>query len=253
MNIETVRNQLKTLKLHTASAEFQEVLAQHKKAVSLSWISDLLEREIDSRREKALMTRIKKANFPEITTLETFDWSFNPQIDENRIRQIAVMDFISNNQICLSLGQPGTGKTQLALALGVLAANRGYRVYCNSIKRLAEDILRAKAKNNLDTLFKKILAARLWIFDDWAVTTMSREVAEELFDLLDRRKHSSAMILTSNRDIDEWPQVFPDPVIANATIDRIFDRADICIFKGISYRLKGKIEIKNVNLKMKQK
>lgn len=253
MNIETVRNQLKTLKLHTASAEFQEVLAQHKKAVSLSWISDLLEREIDSRREKALMTRIKKANFPEITTLETFDWSFNPQIDENRIRQLAVMDFISNNQICLFLGQPGTGKTQLALALGVLAANRGYRVYCNSIKRLAEDILRAKAKNNLDTLFKKILAARLWIFDDWAVTTMSREVAEELFDLLDRRKHSSAMILTSNRDIDEWPQVFPDPVIANATIDRIFDRADICIFKGISYRLKGKIEIKNVNLKMKQK
>lgn len=253
MNIETVRNQLKTLKLHTAAAELQEVLAQHKKAVSLSWISDLLEREIDSRREKALMTRIKKANFPEITTMETFDWSFNPQIDENRIRQIAALDFISNNQICLFLGQPGTGKTHLALAIGVLAANRGYRVYCNSIKRLAEDILRAKAKNNLDTLFKKILSARLWIFDDWAVTTMSREVAEELFDLLDRRKHSSAMILTSNRDIDEWPQVFPDLVIANATIDRIFDRADICIFKGISYRLKGKIELKNVNLKMKQK
>ena len=82
---------------------------------------------------------------------------------------------------------------------------------------------------------------------------MSREVAEEIFDLLDRRKHSSAMILTSNRDIDEWPQVFPDPVIANATIDRIFDRADISIFKGMSYRLKGKIEIKNANLKMRLK
>lgn len=253
MNIETVRNQLKTLKLHTAAAELQEVLAQHKKAVSLSWLSDLMEREIDSRREKALMTRIKKANFPEITTLETFDWSFNPQIDENKIRQIAALDFIANNQICLFLGQPGTGKTHLALAIGVLAANRGYRVYCNSIKRLAEDVLRSKAKNNLDTLFKKILSARLWIFDDWAVTTMSREVAEELFDLLDRRKHSSAMILTSNRDIDEWPQIFPDPVLANATIDRIFDRADISIFKGKSYRLKGKIEVKNVNLKMRQK
>jgi len=253
MNTETVRNQLKTLKLHTAAAELQEVLAQHKKAVSLSWISDLLEREIDSRKEKALMTRIKKANFPEITTMETFDWSFNPQIDENRIRQIAALEFISNNQICLFLGQPGTGKTHLALAIGVLAANRGYRVYCNSIKRLAEDIVRAKAKNNLDTLFKKILSARLWVLDDWAVTNMSREVAEELFDLMDRRKHSSSMILTSNRDIDEWPQVFPDPIIANATIDRIFDRANICIFNGMSYRLKGKIEIKNVNLKMKQK
>jgi DNA replication protein DnaC len=253
MNTETVRSQLKTLKLHTAAAELQEVLVQHKNAVSLSWISDLLEREIDSRREKALLTRIKKANFPEITTLETFDWSFNPQIDEDRIRQIASLEFIANNQICLFLGQPGTGKTHLALAIGVLAANRGYRVYCNSIKRLAEDTLRAKAKNNLDTLFKKILSARLWIFDDWAVTTMSREVAEELFDLLDRRKHSSAMILTSNRDIDEWPQVFPDPVLANATIDRIFDRADVSIFKGTSYRLKGKIEVKNVDIKMKIK
>ena len=109
MNAEAVRNQFKALKLHTAATELQEVLDQHKKAVSLSWISDLLEREIDSRREKALMTRIKKANFPEITSLETFDWSFNPQIDENRIRQIATLDFIANNQICLFLGQPGTG------------------------------------------------------------------------------------------------------------------------------------------------
>ncbi len=85
----------------------------------------------------------------------TFDWSFNPQIDDNRIRQIAALDFLSNNQICLFLGQPGTGKTHLALAIGVLAANRGYRVYCNSIKRLAEEILRAKAKNNLDALLPK--------------------------------------------------------------------------------------------------
>ncbi len=82
---------------------------------------------------------------------------------------------------------------------------------------------------------------------------MSREIAEEVFDLLDRRKYSSAMILTSNRDIDEWPQVFQDPVLANATIDRIFDRADISIFKGKSYRLKGKIIMKNIDLNSKKK
>ena len=82
---------------------------------------------------------------------------------------------------------------------------------------------------------------------------MSREIAEEVFDLLDRRKHSCAMILTSNRDIDEWPQVFPDPVLANATIDRIFDRADISLFKGKSYRLKGKINMKNMSLNLTKK
>lgn len=253
MNVETVRNQLSALKLHTAASEMEEVLTEHKKAVSLSWISDLLEREIDARREKTLMARIKRANFPEITTLEGFDWSFNPDINENQIRELATLNFIQQNQISLFLGQPGTGKTHLALAIGVLAANKGYRVYSNSLKRLAQDLLQAKLKNNLDTLFKKILSAKLWIFDDWGVTTMSREVAEEVFDLLDRRKYSSAMILTSNRDIDEWPQVFPDPVLANATIDRIFDRTDISLFKGKSYRLKGKIEVKNLDLKMKGK
>ncbi len=253
MNVETVRNQFRTLKLHTAASEMEEVLSEHKKAVSLTWISDLLEREIDARREKALMRRIKRANFPEITTLEGFDWSFNPDINEGQIRELATLNFIQNNQICLFLGQPGTGKTHLALAIGVLAANQGYRVYSNSLKRLAMDILQAKLKNNLDTLFKKILSARLWIFDDWGVTTMSREVAEEIFDLLDRRKYSSAMILTSNRDVDEWPQVFPDPVLANATIDRIFDRAEISLFKGKSYRLKGKIEVKNLDLNIKGK
>ena len=73
---------------------------------------------------------------------------------------------------------------------------------------------------------------------------MSRDIAEELFDLFDRRKYSSAMLLTSNRDIDEWPGLFPDPVLANATIDRIFDRSELLVFKGKSYRLKGKIRIK---------
>jgi DNA replication protein DnaC len=72
---------------------------------------------------------------------------------------------------------------------------------------------------------------------------MSREIAEEVFDLFDRRKYSSALVLTSNRDVEEWGEVFPDPVLANATIDRIFDRAIIVTFQGQSYRLKGKISL----------
>ena len=73
---------------------------------------------------------------------------------------------------------------------------------------------------------------------------MNREASEEVFDLLDRRKHSSAMILTSNRDVEEWGQVFPDPVLANAAIDRMFDRAEVLKFEGKSYRMKSRIEIK---------
>ena len=99
----------------------------------------------------------------------------------------------------------------------------------------------AKSKNGLDDLFRKMLSSNLWILDDWGVVSMGREIAEEVFDLLDRRRYSSAMILTSNRDVKEWGEMFPDPVIANATIDRIFDRAEIVMFRGKSYRLKGRI------------
>ena len=155
MNIETVRNQLKSLKLYTASSELEQILSQQKKSVSLSWLSELLEHEIDSRKEKAQRARIKRANFPEITSLESFDWSFNPEINEAKIRELAGLNFIANNQIALFLGQTGTGKSHLALAIGVLAANKGYKVYCTSFKGLARISFRPGLKITLIVYLKR--------------------------------------------------------------------------------------------------
>lgn len=253
MNPEIIKSQLTELRLTTAARELETVIANQKKAVSLTWISELLERETDARREKSLNARIKKACFPEITTLETFDFSFNPDIDEEKIRDLATLKFINQNQIALFLGAPGVGKTHLALAIGALAVQDGYRVYCTSAKRLGQEIHLAHLRNTLDQLFKKLLSARLWIIDDWGVVSMKRDIAEEIFDLMDRRKQSSAMILTSNRDVSEWAQVFPDPVIANATVDRIFDRAKVVLFKGQSYRLKGRIQTPDLNQRQLKK
>lgn len=247
MEVETIRSQLKTLRLATAARELEEVLTKQKKAVNLGWMADLLERELDARRESALKTRIKAAKFPEVTSLETFDFAFNPDIDEEAIRRLATLSFIAKNRIALFLGNPGTGKTHLAIAIGITAARNGYRVYCSSAKRLHAQIIEARLRNSMDELFKKILSAKLWIIDDWGVVSHTREVSEEIFDLMDRRKHSSAMILTSNRDVEEWPQCFPDPVVSNITIDRIFDRPEKVIFKGESYRLKGKIQLAEID------
>jgi DNA replication protein DnaC len=246
MNVETMKTQLSALRLATAAQELEGVIEKQKKAVSLSWVSELLERELDARKAKGLKKRLLAAKFPEITSLESFDFSFNPDIDEEKVRDLATLKFMEQNQIALFLGAPGVGKTHLALAIGVLAVKEGKRVYCTSAKRLSQDILLAKHHNNLDVLFKKILQSHLWIIDDWGVISMTREVAEEVFDLLDRRKQTSAMILTSNRDVSEWAEVFPDPVIANATVDRIFDRAKTVLFKGHSYRLKGRIQARDL-------
>ena len=246
MSPETIKALLTDLRMNTASREVEAVLAKQKKSVQLGWVSDLLERELDSRREKGLQHRLKSARFPEIRTLDGFEFSFNPDIDEEKIRELATLKFMDQHQIALSIGAPGVGKTHLALAIGVLAVRDGRRVYCTSAKHLAQEIMHGRNRGTLDQLFKRLLQADLWIIDDWGVVSMTREVAEEVFDLMDRRKHSSAMILTSNRDVSEWGEVFQDPVIANATVDRIFDRARMVLLKGQSYRLKGSIQTKDI-------
>lgn len=252
MNVDAIKTQLKNLRLATAAKELDEVLSTHKKAVSLTWLSDLLDRELTARKENSLKVRIKQAGFPEITTLENFDWNFNPDIDQKKIRQLSELSFVEENRIALFLGKPGTGKSHCALAIGVIAATKGHRVFWTSCKKLAAQITMATRKGTLDQLYKKILSSKLWIIDDWGVVTMNREVAEEVFDLLDRRKHSSAMILTSNRAVEEWGEVFPEPVLANCTIDRMFENADVALFKGDSYRLKGRIKTKEIDIEQQK-
>lgn len=248
MNIEAVRKQLKMLKLSTAAQEMEEVLRRHKEAASVAWVSDLLEREIDARAERALQRRIERADFPEVKTLEAFDWAFNAKIDRAKVEELAKLEFVRDNRIALFLGEAGLGKTHLALALGILAAKENYRIFCSSTKKLIQLLDLAKQKNTLDVLFKKMLSSKLWIIDDWGVVSMKREIAEEVFDLFDRRQYSSALILTSNRDVEEWGQMFPDAVLANATIDRIFDRAEMVVFQGKSYRLSGRIVLPSLSV-----
>jgi DNA replication protein DnaC len=239
MSVKSVEELLKELRLHTAASELEETLRQSSSNISLSWLVNLLQREIDSRREKQLQSKIKASKIPDLKSIENFDWNFNPTINKEKVLDLSKLKFIKEKEVVLFLGQPGTGKSHLSQAIGLKAIMEGKNVYWSSIKVLVEDILKAKSRNELSKLFKKILSSDLWILDDWAVIGLSREVSEEVFDLLDRRKNNTAMLLTSNRDINEWPQVFVDPVLASAAIDRIFDRPNITIFSGKSYRASG--------------
>ena len=236
MGVKAVEQLLRELKLSTAASELNDVLRESGDNATFGWVTNLLQRELDTRKENRLKARIRRSKIPEVKSVEEFDWNFNPMISREKIKDVASLEFIKESGIVLFLGQPGTGKSHLASAIGLKAIYSEMNVYWTSLKRLSEDILKAKEKNELSTLFKRILSSNLWILDDWGVVSLNREVSEEVFDLLDRRKYSTAMILTSNRDINEWPEVFVDPVLASAAIDRIFDRANITIFQGKSYR-----------------
>ncbi len=247
MTIDVIRDQLKALRLPVAANELESVLQKRKTRTDVQWLAELLEIELDRRKEGAIERRIKRAGFPERRSLEQFNWSFNKKLPQAEIEELAELKFVEENQIALLLGSPGTGKTHLATALGMKAAQAGHSVYCTSVKRLGTKLRKAKEKNTLDILFKQILTTKLWILDDWGVVSMPRDVSEEIFDLFDRRKHHSAMILTSNRDVEEWPQVFCDPILAGAAIDRMFEHAKICIFEGPSYRMKGRIILQEID------
>lgn len=241
MTIDVIRDQLKQLRLPAASAEIENLLQKRKRTTDVQWLSELLAIELDARADNAIEKRIKRAEFPERRSFEQFNWDFNKKLPRQSIEELKSLKFIDNNEIALFLGSPGTGKTHLAIALGMSAAQAGHSVFCTSVKRLGTKIRKARERNTLDVLFKQILTSKLWILDDWGVVSMPRDVSEEIFDLFDRRKHNSAMILTSNRDVEEWPQVFNDPILASAAIDRMFENSNICIFEGPSHRMKGRI------------
>ena len=146
MNLEVVKEQFKKLKMFKSSKELDEILIKNKKAIDLSWLSEVLEAELDYRNEVSIQRRILNAQFPELRSLEQFNWGFNPKIPKERIKELATLNFIEKNEIGLFLGNPGTGKTHIAISIGMLAARYGYKVYCTSVKRLTKKILAAKKR-----------------------------------------------------------------------------------------------------------
>ena len=125
MTIDVIKDQLKSLRLPRAAESLVEVLENRKSKTDVTWLSQLLECELDSRKDNAVERRIKLAGFPERRTFEQFDWDFNKKIPREKIEELAKLDFVKNNEIGLSLGSTGTGKTHCAIAIGMSAAQAG--------------------------------------------------------------------------------------------------------------------------------
>ena len=150
MQMDVIREQLKQLRLPSAMAELEMILQKRKVKSDIAWLSELLESELDARKQSALERRMKRASFPERTSLEQFNWGFNKKIPREQIENLASCKFVEQNEIVLLLGTPGTGKTHIAVAIGMRAAQLGHSVYCTSIKRLGTKIKIAKERNTLD-------------------------------------------------------------------------------------------------------
>ncbi|QZY97685.1 IS21-like element helper ATPase IstB [Pantoea dispersa] len=200
----------------------------------------VLKHEWNGRHQRGMESRLKLARFPWIKTLEQFDFSFQPGIDRKVIRELAGMAFVERNENVILLGPPGVGKTHLGVALGVKAADAGHRVLFMPLDRLIATLMKARQENRLEKQIQQLGYARVLILDEIGYLPMTREEASLFFRLLNRRYEKASIILTSNKSFTEWGDVFGDPVLATAILDRLLHHSTTINIKGESYRLKDK-------------
>ncbi len=173
-----------------------------------------------------------------IKTLAGFDFAFQPSLDRNRILALAQLDFIRRHEVVHFLGQPGTGKSHLALALGVEAVKAGHSVYFATLADIIASLAKAERESTLRERIRFLCRASLLIIDEIGYLTVGAGAGNLFFQLVNARYEKGAMILTSNRGFSEWDQVFGDPVVATALLDRLLHHAVVVHIEGASYRLR---------------
>jgi len=240
--VEKARQQLEQLGLAEAAVMLDGRLeaAAKRNLVYAEFLVELLGVETQARRERYLRTRTRLAHLPFQRTLEQFEFSFQPSIDERQIRELATLAFVADASNLLLLGPPGVGKTHLAVALGLRAIENGYGVYFARAQDLLEDLRRAQAEHRLDRRMRVYLAPKVLIVDEFGLWPCDREAATALFSLVAARYERGSIILTSNKGFAEWGEILGDAVIATAILDRLLHHSYVINIRGDSYRLREK-------------
>jgi DNA replication protein DnaC len=196
------------------------------------FLARALETEWHGRYQRGVEGRLKQARLPWIKTLDQFDFDFQPSIDRKVIRELAGGSFIERAHNVVLLGPPGVGKTHLAIALGVTAVEAGYSALFLTLESLMGRLIRARHENRLDRTLQQLTYPRLLILDELGYLPLSREEASLFFRLLVRRYERGSLIVTSNKSLADWGEVFNDQVLATAILDRLLHHATTLNIKG---------------------
>jgi DNA replication protein DnaC len=210
---------------------------------ALEAIERLLAEEFTLRESRRIGVALSTARLMPPKTLESFDFRFQPSLDRDRILTLAQLDFIGRAEVVHFLGPPGTGKSHLATALGVAAVKAGKSVYRCSLAELIEALARAEREGRLAEKIRFYARAALLIVDEIGYLPISTGGANLFFQLVNARYERGAMILTSNRGFAEWGEVFGDPVVATALLDRLLHHAVVVQIEGASYRLRAHADL----------
>jgi len=246
---ERLQENLKRLKLNRIQEVLETVEATCKanKDSYISFLDHLLEEEVAAKEKRRIQTAMKTAGLPAAKTIEEYDFSFHPNLDKQEIMELFDMSFITRHENVIFLGPPGVGKTHLAIALAIKACYHGFRVYFTTMDTLIKKMKEGTSKQ------KAYLNSSLVIVDEIGYLPVTQEEAYLFFQFISHRYERSSTIITSNKSFGDWQELFGDPVIVTAILDRLLHHSKVINIKGHSYRLREHSFMKTQKNKYKEK
>ena len=239
MELLTLLEKLKMDHLEAQLDGVCEQAAQHDLDYK-TFLTQALQTEWQGRHLRGIQARLKQARFPWIKTLEQFDFEFQPSLDRRQVRELAGLSFVERAHNVVILGPPGVGKTHLAVALGVKAVEAGYSALFLTLESLMNRLNKALNENRLERSLQQLTYPKVLIIDEIGYLPLSHVEASLFFRLVVRRYERASLVITSNKSFLDWGEVFNDPVLATAILDRLLHYSSTLNIKGESYRLKEK-------------
>ena len=250
---ERIRRTLVALRMPRALELLDHAVQQLERgeASALELIDTLLAEELTVRENRRIKTALRMARLATIKTLAGFDFSLQPSLDRERVLALAELQFVDRREVVHFLGPPGTGKSHLAVALGVETVKAGRSVYFATLADIVGTLAKAEREGQLRERIRWFCRAALLIVDEIGYLPVVHGGGNLFFQLVNARYEKGAMILTSNRGFAEWGEVFGDPVVATALLDRLLHHAVVIQIEGSSYRLRQHADLIPEHLRSK--
>ncbi|MDX6459679.1 MAG: hypothetical protein QOE55_3376 [Acidobacteriaceae bacterium] len=234
-----LEHHLKELRLPTILREYDKVARQCAvEQLEYQRYLRMTELELLDRERRATERRIRQAKFPMVKTMDSFDFLAIPSMNKTLVLELARCEFLARRENVLLLGNSGTGKTHIALALGLAACQRGHRVRFTTTAALVSELIEARDEKKLLRFQKQIASYELLIVDELGFVPLSKTGAELLFEMLSQRYERGSTLITSNLPFQEWTEVLGSERLTGALLDRLTHHVHILEMNGDSYRLK---------------